>query len=57
MTATRFTEAQISRAIKGALKAGLDIGEVKVDPDGTIRILPKTDTPPHDPRQPEPEPW
>lgn len=54
MTATRFTEAQIRRAVKGAIAGGLDIGEVKIETDGTIRILPAAEKKPQsDPRKPE----
>lgn len=56
MPVTTFTEAQVRRAVKGALAGGLKIGEVKIDPDGTIRILPAAPekTQPDDR---EPKPW
>lgn len=41
MTApARVTQAQIKRAVKGALEAGLPVGCVEVTADGTIRLLP-----------------
>lgn len=43
---TRQTEAQIRRAVAGALAAGLPIGEVIIGKDGSIRILPKAEEPP-----------
>lgn len=57
MTATAFTQAQITRAVTGVRKAGLPIGAVEVTPDGSIRILTtaETESRPADPR--EPEPW
>lgn len=56
MAATTFTEAQVRRAVKGAIAAGIRIGEVQVDPNGTIRILPATSEKPQaDDR--EPKPW
>lgn len=56
MTATRFTEAQVRRAVKGATDAGWPVGEVRVEPDGTIRLLP----PVKESLQPDgrtPQPW
>lgn len=40
MTAAAPTQAQIRRAVKGALDAGFQIGAVEVTQSGTIRILP-----------------
>ena len=36
---TPFRQADISRAVKGATAAGLVIGRVEIDPDGTIVIV------------------
>lgn len=57
MSKAAVTEAQIRRAVKGAIGAGVAVGAIEVDPKtGTIRILPKPPKPEKtDPR--EPEPW
>ena len=39
MTKTRFTEADVSRAVSGAVKAGLPVASVEITRDGTIRLL------------------
>jgi hypothetical protein len=36
---TPFRQADISRAVKGATAAGLVIGRVEIDPNGTIVIV------------------
>lgn len=54
MAASTFTEAQIRRAVKGAMDAGLPVGAVEVSQDGTIRILPAPPKPTTDKRKPEP---
>jgi hypothetical protein len=36
---TRFRQADISRAVKGATAAGLVIGRVEIDQDGKIVIV------------------
>ncbi len=38
--ASKFTKSEITRAVKAATAAGLDIASVKVAPDGTIVIIP-----------------
>jgi hypothetical protein len=40
MVAVPVTEAQVRRAVKGALDAGFAIGAVEIKKDGTILILP-----------------
>lgn len=37
--AARFTQAAVTRAIKGAQAAGLVVEAVEIDVDGTIRIV------------------
>lgn len=34
-----FSEADVRRAIKAARSAGLQVGEIKIEPDGSIRVL------------------
>jgi len=36
----RFTEADVQRAIKAAQKAKLPLAAVRIQPDGTILIVP-----------------
>lgn len=49
----RFTEADLSRAIKAAKKAELPIGSVRILPDGTILVIPgQPET-----QAPSPNPW
>ncbi|BAB54741.1 hypothetical protein [Mesorhizobium japonicum] len=38
--AASFKQADLSRAIKAMVAAGLEIGPVKIDPSGSIIILP-----------------
>lgn len=47
------TQAQIKRAVKGALDGGLPVGAVEIKPDGTIRILPDNEKPATNTQQPE----
>ena len=37
--ATRFTQADIKRAVRGAQKAKLSVAGVRIDPDGAITII------------------
>ena len=37
----RFKEADVSRDVKGALKAGLDVGRVEIDASGRIVLMAK----------------
>ena len=39
MAKTRFTEADIRRATKGAVAAGLDIARVEIDGEGKVVIF------------------
>ena len=34
-----FTEADVKRAIKATQAAGMSVGSVKIEPDGTIHIV------------------
>lgn len=34
-----FKQADVTRAIKGALAAGFEPGEFRIAPDGTIQVL------------------
>jgi len=56
MPAARVTQAEVARAIRGAVQAGFEIGAVEVRPDGAIRILPKPDEPAQ-PAERKPEQW
>ena len=45
MPAATLTQAQIKRAVKGALEAGFAVGAVEITKDGTIRLLPESGKP------------
>lgn len=34
-----FKQSDVTRAVKGVLKADIAIAEIKIAPDGTIRII------------------
>lgn len=38
-TAARFKQVDVTRAVKGAVAAGLRVGRVEIDPNGKIVIL------------------
>ncbi|PZO77056.1 MAG: hypothetical protein DI640_01345 [Sphingomonas taxi] len=48
----RFKEADVTRAVRGATKAGMLIGRIEIDPNGKIVILSESVAPPVDPN-----PW
>lgn len=39
--AASFTQSDLTRAVKGFLAAGLDVGAARIERDGTIVILTK----------------
>lgn len=51
MAQSAFTEADVRRAVKGAMIAGLTVGAVEVRKDGTIRILPAGSEAPNPPAE------
>ncbi|KQM72175.1 hypothetical protein [Sphingomonas sp. Leaf20] len=50
--AARFKEADVTRAVRGAAKAGMMVGRIEIDPNGKIVILSQSVAPPTDPN-----PW
>jgi predicted phage tail protein len=54
MSKARFTQADVSRAVAGAVKAGLAVSGVEITSDGTIRLLaPKSKPDQADERKPK----
>ena len=41
MARTRFTQADITRAFKGATAAGVVVQRVEIDPDGKVIVFPE----------------
>jgi len=41
----RFTQAEVTRAVRGSLAAGVAIGRVEIAPDGCITIYAAGETP------------
>jgi hypothetical protein len=52
-----FTAPDLTRAIKAALRAGLPIGSVRIEPSGAIVILPVTAEPVAPSPSPVDNPW
>jgi len=44
--AARFRQADLERALRGAEKGGMKVGQVEIDPSGRIVIKPLEATPP-----------
>lgn len=42
-TSTRFTQADVAKALKAARAAGFDVGAVEIEHDGRIRIVRRAD--------------
>jgi hypothetical protein len=40
-TARRFKQADLARAAKAAIRAGIEIALLRIEPDGAIVIVPK----------------
>ena len=40
MAKAAFTEADVRRAVRGAVLGGLELGAVEIHPGGVIRLLP-----------------
>jgi hypothetical protein len=54
MSKARFTQADVTRAVQGAVKAGLSLSGMEIAPDGTIRLLATDAKPPQgDDRKPQ----
>lgn len=50
--ASKFTQADISRALKAVQSVGFEIGSIEIRPDGVLqitRLSPVTTPPPNDP--------
>lgn len=47
MTApARFRQEDLTRAVRGVVKAGVRVGSIEIDPNGRIVILPESSAPP-----------
>ena len=57
MPATRFTIADVKRAVVGAVASGEPVKHIDVLPDGTIRIALQVDKPAESPPSGSPKEW
>lgn len=48
-----FTQAEIARAVAGAIKGGFAVQSVEIHKDGTIKLLPKETEPDNAEEQPK----
>jgi hypothetical protein len=51
----RPTKRELARAVEVLLAAGLQIASIRIEPDGTILVIPGT--PPRVPSSPSANPW
>jgi hypothetical protein len=57
MASTRFTKAEITRAVEAAKACKLVVTAVEIGPDGTIKILCPVDESPKERKAQEPKQW
>jgi len=57
MAATRFTKAEITRAVEAAKACDLAISAVEIGPDGTIKICCPVDEAPKKRKDQGPKQW
>lgn len=43
--ASRFTQTDLTRAVKGVVAGGVRVGRIEIDPNGKIVILPESAAP------------
>lgn len=44
----KFTQAEVTRLIKGATAAGLEVEKLVIEPDGTLKVIIRQDGQPKD---------
>ena len=54
---SRFKERELANALKGTLRAGLKVAEIKIDATGTVSILTKDADEPWVPPATGPNEW